>query len=108
LVDQMSATLATIAKDVKIQIEFNPAQAGAYRLIGYEKRLLAKQDFNNDKIDAGEVGAGHQVTALYEIVPAGALESEPGVDPLVYQKNPAPASTPKGTSTELLTLKIRY
>jgi len=106
LVDQMTATLATIAKDVKIQVEFNPAIAGAYRLIGYEKRLLNKQDFNNDKIDAGEVGAGHQVTALYEIVPASALESEPGVDPLVYQKNsPKPAV---GVSGDLLTLKIRY
>jgi Ca-activated chloride channel family protein len=107
LVDQMMATLATIAKDVKIQVEFNPAKAGAYRLIGYEKRLLNKQDFNNDKVDAGEVGAGHQVTALYEIVPAGALESEPGVDALIYQKNPEtkPAA---GANNDLLTLKIRY
>jgi len=70
-VEQLSGTLVTIAKDVKIQVEFNPARVGAYRLIGYEKRLLAKEDFNNDKKDAGEIGAGHTVTALYEVVPAG-------------------------------------
>ena len=71
LIDQMNGTLVTIAKDVKIQIEFNPAQVSAYRLIGYEKRVLRKEDFNNDKKDAGEIGAGHTVTAFYEIVPAG-------------------------------------
>ena len=75
LVQQMSGTLITIAKDVKIQVEFNPARVASYRLIGYEKRMLRKEDFNNDKIDAGEIGAGHTVTALYEIVPVGC---EPG------------------------------
>ena len=86
LVEQMSGTLVTIAKDVKIQVEFNPAVAGSYRLIGYENRLLAKEDFNDDRKDAGEIGAGHAVTALYEVVPAGAERAGPGVDPLKYQK----------------------
>ena len=86
LVEQMNATLVTIAKDVKIQIEFNPAQASAYRLIGYEKRILAKQDFNNDAKDAGEIGAGHTVTALYEVVPPG-VQLRGDVDPLKYQVN---------------------
>lgn len=96
-VDQLSGTLVTIAKDVKLQVEFNPARVGAYRLIGYEKRLLAKEDFNNDKKDAGEIGAGHTVTALYEVVPAG-KETPPiaTVDKLKYaalapQPNPEPA-----------------
>ena len=78
LVEQMGGTLVTIAKDVKIQIEFNPHEVAGYRLIGYEKRMLAKEDFNNDKIDAGEIGAGHTVTALYEIVPAGGLGVQSG------------------------------
>jgi len=95
LVDQLSATLVTIAKDVKIQVEFNPAQVGAYRLVGYEKRMLKKQDFNDDKKDAGEIGAGHTVTALYEIVPAGQelMAMQKAVDPLKYQPvaDPAPA-----------------
>src|SRR5207253_1477042 len=69
LVEQLGSTLITIAKDVKIQIEFNPVAVTGYRLIGYEKRILAKEDFNDDKKDAGEIGAGHTVTALYEIVP---------------------------------------
>ena len=69
LVEQTNATLVTIAKDVKLQIEFNPLQVSAYRLIGYENRVLAKEDFNDDSKDAGEIGAGHAVTALYEIVP---------------------------------------
>jgi Ca-activated chloride channel family protein len=119
LVEQMNATLVTIAKDVKIQIEFNPAQAAAYRLIGYEKRILAKEDFNNDAKDAGEIGAGHTVTALYEVVPAG-VPVRGAVDPLKYQPNSQPAPAPvapapptakaKGTSVskELLTLKLRY
>ena len=87
-VEQMQGTLVTIAKDVKIQVEFNPAQVAAYRLIGYENRKLADRDFNDDKKDAGDIGAGHSVTALYEIVPPG-LESglaKPGVDPLKYQE----------------------
>ena len=77
LVEQMQGTLVTIAKDVKIQVEFNPAQVAAYRLIGYENRLLADRDFNDDTKDAGDIGAGHTVTALYEIVPAG-VESDAG------------------------------
>jgi Ca-activated chloride channel family protein len=111
LIDQMSGTLVTIAKDVKIQVEFNPAQVAAYRLIGYEKRMLRKQDFNNDKKDAGEIGAGHTVTALYEIIPAGERIPEGSVDPLKYQ---VPADDEKPTryvvtgSKELLTLKLRY
>ena len=81
LVSELSSTLFTIAKDVKIQVEFNPAEVREYRLIGYENRMLAREDFNNDKVDAGEIGAGHRVTALYEIVPAGGKGS---VDPLRY------------------------
>src|SRR6185295_8464684 len=104
----MNATLVTIAKDVKIQIEFNPAQVAAYRLIGYEKRLLRTKDFNDDAKDAGEIGAGHAVTALYEIVPPGA-DFRPVVDDLKYQR---PASRPERyvskDSKELLTLKLRY
>ncbi len=108
LVEQMSGTLVTIAKDVKIQIEFNPAQVNSYRLIGYENRLLAKEDFNNDKKDAGEIGAGHTVTALYEVVPAGMTPDEtPAVDPLKYQRPAKPTST-AARSDELLTLKLRY
>ena len=71
LVKEAGSTLVTIAKDVKIQVEFNPANVAGYRLIGYENRMLANQDFNDDKKDAGEIGAGHTVTAIYEIVPAG-------------------------------------
>jgi len=105
-VEQMTGTLITIAKDVKIQIEFNPAQVAAYRLIGYENRLLRKEDFNDDKKDAGEIGAGHTVTALYEMVPAGQPIATPAVDPLKYQTPVAPATgAPSG---ELLTLKLRY
>jgi len=106
LVEQMSGTLVTIAKDVKIQVEFNPAQASAYRLIGYENRLLNKEDFNNDQKDAGDIGAGHTVTALYEVVPVGKTAGTPGVDPLKYQK-PAKLSR-AADSNELLTLKLRY
>ena len=110
LIDQMSGTLVTIAKDVKIQVEFNPAQVAAYRLIGYEKRMLRKEDFNNDKKDAGEIGAGHTVTALYEIVPAGGEIPAGNVDPLKYQ--PTAEEKPEryvaDSSKELLTLKLRY
>lgn len=108
LVEQMGATLFTIAKDVKIQVEFNPARVAAYRLLGYENRLLAKEDFNDDKKDAGEIGAGHAVTALYEIIPAG--EPVPGassVDPLKYQK-PEPLASGAPVSGDLLTVKLRY
>ena len=106
-VDQMLGTLMTIAKDVKIQVEFNPALVVSYRLIGYENRMLAKEDFNDDTKDAGEIGAGHSVTALYEIVPAGlAANSTPSVDPLKYQ-NPAVRKTGV-ESDEMLTVKLRY
>jgi secreted protein with Ig-like and vWFA domain len=116
LVEQMNSTLVTIAKDVKIQVEFNPAVARSYRLIGYENRLLAKEDFNDDTKDAGEIGAGHTVTALYEVIPVGveAPTSQPAVDELKYQpsataqsaKPQAGIGTP--SSKELLTLKLRY
>ena len=104
LVEQMGATLQTIAKDVKIQLEFNPAHVSQYRLIGYENRMLKREDFNNDKIDAGEIGAGHTVTALYEIVLA---DSDGGwVEPLKYQQN-KPAED-ANLSGELAELRIRY
>ena len=102
LVQQVNGTLMTIAKDVKIQVEFNPAHVASYRLIGYEKRMLRKEDFNNDKVDAGEIGAGHTVTALYEIVPAGTGAADPSasippVDPLKYQApNSASVATTQG------------
>jgi Ca-activated chloride channel family protein len=105
LVAEGGATLETVAKDVKIQVEFNPAQVAAYRLIGYENRLLNKEDFNDDRKDAGEIGAGHTVTALYEIVPAGVKLDLPSVDPLKYQRPAAPAAR---TSNELMTVKVRY
>ncbi len=106
LVDQMGGTLVTVAKDVKIQVEFNPAQVAAYRLIGYENRLLKDQDFNDDTKDAGEMGSGHTVTALYELVPAGVEVEIPGTDPLKYQKPSDPSDA--ADSGELLTLKLRY
>jgi Ca-activated chloride channel family protein len=118
LVQEGGATLETVAKDVKLQIEFNPAQVGAYRLLGYEKRLLAARDFNDDNKDGGEMGAGHTVTALYELVPTDAdilkaLSDDgagrPEVDPLKYQPAlkavPAPATV---GSREWLTVKVRY
>ncbi|MEA2710813.1 MAG: Ca-activated chloride channel [Phycisphaerales bacterium] len=111
LVEQMSGTLVTIAKDVKIQIEFNPAVVESYRLIGYENRLLAKEDFNDDKKDAGEIGAGHSVTALYEVTPVGKQpDTKPAVDSLKYQKPASAATTGRGgdDSGEMLTLKLRY
>ncbi|MEN7547879.1 VWA domain-containing protein [Rapidithrix thailandica] len=105
-VTEMRATLFTIAKDVKIQVEFNPNKVQAYRLIGYENRMLKDEDFNDDKKDAGELGAGHTVTALYEIIPVG-VESEflKKVDDLKYQKTEA---TQVSDSDELLTVKFRY
>ena len=106
LVHEMGATLFTIAKDVKIQVEFNPSRVQAYRLIGYESRLLKAQDFNDDKKDAGELGAGHTVTALYEVIPAGTKADVPSIDPLKYQKPGAPAEA--SMSGELLTVKFRY
>ncbi len=131
LVEEMTGTLVTIAKDVKIQVEFNPRQVAGYRLIGYENRMLRTEDFNDDKKDAGEIGAGHTVTALYEIVPAGKTVDVPPVDDLKYQqpvgrtilsaengvqtqasgetgKNVRPTSEATDVSGELLTLKMRY
>jgi Ca-activated chloride channel family protein len=111
LVQQMNGTLVTIAKDVKIQVEFNPARVASYRLIGYEKRMLRKEDFNNDRVDAGEIGAGHTVTALYEVVPMGATNpaaNVPSVDPLKYPSNERSTSTRSTSSNEMLTVKLRY
>jgi Ca-activated chloride channel family protein len=135
LVEEMTGTLITIAKDVKIQVEFNPAQAAAYRLLGYENRLLRTEDFNDDTKDAGEIGAGHTVTALYEVIPAGQPVGVPAADALKYQptenvgrsilsgyKDAADTETaatageqtdkmvhPTGAvSGELLTLKMRF
>jgi len=107
-VQELSGTLVTIAKDVKIQIEFNPEEVDSYRLIGYENRRLAAKDFNDDKKDAGEIGAGHTVTAIYEIVPIGAEVDSPAVDRLKYQKVANRVRPKKVNGGELLTLKIRY
>lgn len=104
-VKEMGATLNTIAKDVKLQIEFNPAKVKAYRLIGYENRILAKEDFNNDAKDAGEIGSGHHVTAFYEIIPAGSKEQVDGVDSLKYQKV---IESESSASNETMTIKVRF
>jgi Ca-activated chloride channel family protein len=104
--EEIGGTLFTIAKDVKIQVEFNPKQVAAYRLIGYENRLLRDQDFNDDKKDAGEIGAGHTVTALYEVVPYGQKFENPGVDALKYQQPVKPSEM--ANSNELMTVKLRY
>lgn len=108
LVTQMGGTLFTIAKDVKIQVEFNPAKVQAYRLVGYENRVLQNQDFNDDKKDAGELGAGHSVTAIYEIIPVGVTSDVklPEIDSLKYQPNPATASASQ--TDELMQVKLRY
>jgi Ca-activated chloride channel family protein len=107
LVEQLGGTLVTIAKDVKLQLEFNPSHVAAYRLIGYENRLLQAEGFHNDKKDAGEIGAGHTVTAFYEFVPVGGdAESAGTVDDLKYQRSGDP--TDAAASDELLTLKLRY
>jgi len=106
LVREAGATLDTIAKDVKIQVEFNPREVFAYRLIGYENRLLKNEDFNDDKKDAGEIGAGHSVTALYEVVPVGVKIATSDVDALKYQRETRP--TRAASSGELLTVKVRY
>ncbi len=102
LVDEMSATLLTIAKDVKIQVEFNPSQVQEYRLIGYEKRMLKREDFNNDKVDAGEIGAGANVTAIYEITPKGSDAVR--IDPLRYGDQ----TTSDKDENELAFLRLRY
>jgi Ca-activated chloride channel family protein len=101
-VEQMSGTLFTIAKDVKIQIEFNPARVAEYRLIGYETRMLNRTDFNNDKVDAGDIGSGHTVTALYEITPVGSKGQMS--DPLRYGKS----DTAKPAGSEIAFVKVRY
>ena len=108
LVNEFGGTLFTIAKDVKLQIEFNPAKVQGYRLIGYENRMLAKEDFNNDKKDAGELGSGHTVTALYEVIPVG-IESDflNSVDPLKYQKETVDNKKSSKTD-EIMTVKFRY
>ena len=109
LVRELSGTLVSIADDVKIQIEFNPATVGAYRLIGYENRLLRAEDFNNDTVAAGIIGAGHTVTAFYEIIPPGAeADALPGVDPLKYSIPREEREVPAAFLDELLTVKIRY
>jgi Ca-activated chloride channel family protein len=105
LVDEASSTLFTIAKDVKIQVEFNPARVSEYRLIGYETRMLRREDFNNDKVDAGEIGSGHAVTAIYEITPVGSDARL--VDDLKYGGKPASTADIAG-SKEFGHLKIRY
>ncbi len=107
LVREAGSTLVTIAKDVKLQVEMNPQRVQSYKLIGYENRLLAKEDFNDDKKDAGEIGAGHTVTALYEIVPRGVVgPSTSQVDPLKYQTKNAPSAA--AASGELMTVNVRY
>jgi Ca-activated chloride channel homolog len=121
LVREADATLETVAKDVKFQVEFNPAVVSAWKLIGYENRALAARDFNNDRKDAGEMGAGHSVTVLYEVIPAGvdndaAIDERPEVDPLKYQPNARPsqavidqpAPRQPNPSGEWLTVKARY
>lgn len=106
LVNEFGGTLFTIAKDVKLQVEFNPEKVKAYRLIGYENRMLASEDFNNDKKDAGDLGSGHTVTALYEIIPAGVESEFYKIDELKYQK--AEISKNETYASELLTVKFRY
>ncbi|HWU76791.1 MAG TPA: VWA domain-containing protein [Rhodanobacter sp.] len=103
LVDEMSATLLTIAGDVKIQVEFNPRQVQEYRLIGYEKRMLKREDFNNDKVDAGDIGAGANVTAIYEITRTGSTAAR--IDPLRYGSHAEPAGS---SGNELAFLRLRY
>jgi Ca-activated chloride channel homolog len=108
LVDQVAGTLVTVAKDARIQVEFNPARVGAWRLVGYEKRVMPNRDFHNDAKDAGEVGSGHTVTALYEIIPAGSpdLDKLPKADPLRYQGS---ANAGSGqASADLMTVALRY
>jgi len=106
LVAEAGSTLVTVAKDVKIQVEFNPKTVGAYRLVGYENRLLNREDFNDDKKDAGEIGSGHTVTALYELIPPGEPIEGAGVDPLKYQEPARP--TVAAQSGELMAVKLRY
>jgi Ca-activated chloride channel family protein len=107
LVNEFGSTLFTIAKDVKIQIEFNPAKVQAYRLVGYENRMLAAEDFNDDAKDAGELGSGHTVTALYEIIPIGVQDNfTKQIDSLKYQSNEKKMIS--SNSNEIMTIKLRY
>ncbi|MDR1730259.1 MAG: von Willebrand factor type A domain-containing protein [Prevotellaceae bacterium] len=108
LVNEFGSTMYTVAKDVKIQVEFNPDHVNSYRLVGYESRLLNKEDFNDDTKDAGELGSGHTVTALYEIIPVGVENTYGGVDKLKYRKNNKPELASTDYSSELLTVKLRY
>lgn len=105
LVEELSSTLFTIARDVKIQVEFNPAAVSEYRLIGYENRILAREDFNNDKVDAGDIGAGHRVTALYEIVPTG---KQGRIDPLRYGDKGRDGVIPDKQVGEVAFVRLRY
>ncbi len=107
LVKEMGSTLLTIAKDVKLQLEFNPAFVKGYRLVGYENRLLNNEDFNDDKKDAGELGSGHTVTAIYEIIPAGSSEVIASIDSLKYQQ-PKQTPSPLAFNNEVMTVKFRY
>jgi Ca-activated chloride channel family protein len=106
LVEQMGGTLMTLAKDVKIQVEFNPERVAEYRLVGYENRMLRREDFNNDRVDAGEIGAGHSVVALYELIPVGS----PGglIDPLRYASVPAQAPPTQAHGDEYAFVRLRY
>jgi Ca-activated chloride channel family protein len=104
--EELGSTMFPIANDVKVQVEFNPGQVAAYRLIGYETRMLQRQDFKDDKVDAGDMGAGHTVTAIYEITPASA--SGQLVDPLRYHEDKGGKSAAKVLHDELCFVKVRY
>ena len=109
LISEFGGTMYMVAKDVKLQVEFNPAKVQAYRLVGYEDRLLNKEDFNNDRKDAGDMGSGHTVTAFFEIVPTGAADDYSNcVDPLKYQKTKEAPAAGGNYSDELMTVKFRY
>ncbi|WP_278585835.1 vWA domain-containing protein [Coprobacter fastidiosus] len=108
LVNEFGSTMYAVAKDVKLQVEFNPAKVQSYRLVGYETRILNNEDFNDDTKDAGEMGAGHTITALYEIIPTGISGNIPGsIDPLKYQTE-TNINAQTSNSSELLTVKLRY
>jgi len=108
LVQEFGSSMYAVAKDVKMQVEFNPAYVSAYRLVGYESRLLNKEDFNDDTKDAGELGAGHTVTAFYEIIPVGVKNPYGGVDDLKYQKTSTTESAQGIKNNEMMTVKLRY
>lgn len=108
LVNEFGSTMYTVAKDVKIQVEFNPEHVAQYRLIGYESRLLQDEEFNDDTKDAGELGAGHTVTALYEVIPTGVESSFNQIDPLKYQQNENEKTFSSTYPTEIMMIKLRY